>query len=252
MKNTTLNLLRITLLSLLVSSCVSSKKMVYFQAPSGESAITEDILNYEPKIQPGDLLTIHVSGIDPLAAATFNIYESAGISAPKMLPYLVNKEGTIHFPVLGTIATKGLTTLELTTYLEDNLEEYLVKPIVNIRLINFKISVMGDVKAPGAFTIPNERITIVEALVLAGDLTIQGKRKNVLLIREVDGKRTFVTIDLRNRELFNSPYYYLAQNDVIYVEPNKTKINSSAVGSNTSVIISLVSILITLLALLIR
>tara|TARA_R110001583_G_scaffold69696_8_gene197583 strand:+ start:10107 stop:10865 length:759 start_codon:yes stop_codon:yes gene_type:complete len=252
MKNTTLNLLRITLLSLLVSSCVSSKKMVYFQAPPEEFGIKEELLNYEPKIQPDDLLTIHVSGIDPLAAATFNIYESYEYSTPTLLPYLVNKEGTIHFPVLGTIVAKGLTTIELTNYLETNLKEYLVKPIVNIRLINFKISVMGDVKSPGAYTIPNERITIVEALVLAGDLTIQGQRKNVLLIREVDGKRTFVTIDLRDRALFNSPYYYLAQNDVIYVEPNKTKINSSAVGSNTSVVISSVSILITLLALLIR
>lgn len=252
MKNATLNLLIITLLTLLVSSCVSTKKMVYFQAPPEEFGLSEEILSYEPKIQPGDLLTIHVSGIDPLAAATFNIYESTGTANLKLLPYLVNKEGTIHFPVIGTIAAKGLTTLELTKYLETHLKEYLVKPIVNIRLINFKISVMGDVKSPGAYTIANERITIVEALVLAGDLTIQGKRKNVLLIREVDGKRTFISMDLRNRDLFKSPYYYLMQNDVIYVEPNKAKINSSAVGSSTGIILSSISTLISLIAILTR
>ena len=155
-------------------------------------------------------------------------------------------------PVLGTIVVKGLTTLELTDYLETNLKAYLVAPIVNIQLINFKISVMGDVKSPGAYTVPNERITILEALVLAGDLTIQGKRKNVLLIREIDGKKIFITLDLTNRKLFKSPYYYLAQNDVIYVEPNKARLNSSAVGSNTGVILSSVSILITLLSILTR
>ena len=225
------------LLGLLLASCTSPKKMVYFQGTVQEE-VQDVLLDYEPKIQPGDLITIHVSGIDPTAAATFNIYETTGFGTPKKVPYLVNKEGTIHFPVLGAVMAKGLTTLALTSYLETHLAEFLVKPIVNIRLVNFKISVMGDVKAPGAYTIPNERITIVEALVLAGDLTIQGKRKNVLLIREIDGKRTFIPIDLTNRALFNSPYYYLVQNDVVYVEPNKAKINSSVVGGNTSIIFS--------------
>ena len=198
------------------------------------------------------MLPINVWGLDPLAAATFNLFESNGVGNPKPLPYLVSTEESINFPVLGMVSTKGLTTLELTKYLETHLKEYLVKPIVNIRLINFKVTVMGDVKSPGAYTIPNERITIVEALGLAGDLTIQGKRNNVLLIREIDGKRTFVTIDLTNKNLFSSPYYYLAQNDVIYVEPNKAKINSSAVGANAGIILSSISTLISLIAILTR
>jgi polysaccharide export outer membrane protein len=251
MKKNRFTLLKSLVFLVLLTACTSPKKMVYFQSTVPEE-VQDVLLDYDPKIQPGDLVTIHVSGIDPIAAATFNIYETTGVGTPKKVPYLVNKEGTINFPVLGAVMAKGLTTLELTTYLEANLEEFLVKPIVNIRFINFKISVMGDVKSPGAYTIPNERITIVEALVLAGDLTIQGKRKNVLLIREIDGKRTFITMDLTNRELFKSPYYYLAQNDVVYVQPNKAKINSSAVGSNAGIIISSISTLISIIAILTR
>ena len=126
------------------------------------------------------------------------------------------------------------------------------KPIVNIRLTNFKVTVLGEVTKPGTYPVANERISIIEAIGLAGDLTIQGKRTTVTLVREVQGERKFVTIDLTNKKLFNSPYYYLAQNDVIYVEPNKTKVNSSAVGSNAGLILSSISTLISLIAILTR
>jgi polysaccharide export outer membrane protein len=146
----------------------------------------------------------------------------------------------------------GLSTKSLATDLTKTLTAYLKSPIVNIRLTNFKVTVLGEVKVPGSYTIPNERISIIEAIGLAGDLTIQGRRSTVLLIREQEGERKFVSIDLTNKKIFNSPYFYLAQNDVIYIEPNKTKVNSSAVGSNTGVILSSVSILITLITLLTR
>ena len=136
--------------------------------------------------------------------------------------------------------------------LSEKLGSYITKPIVNIRLTNFKITVLGEVKTPGTYPVANERISIIEAIGLAGDLTIQGKRTTVMLVREVQGERKFVTIDLTNKQLFNSPYYYLAQNDVIYVEPNKTKINSSAVGSNAGLILSSISTLISLIAILTR
>ena len=246
------NLIFGMLLGLLLASCASSKKLVYLQ-DTATNEEQEELLNYEPTLQPDDLISIHVSGLDALASATFNIYESpVNIGNPRLLPYLVNKEGNIHFPVLGTVLVNGLTTLQLTHHLEEKIKEYLVNPIINIRLLNFKISVMGDVKVPGAYTIPNERITILEALALAGDLTIQGKRKDILLIREVAGKRTVITLDLTDRNLFNSPYYYLAQNDVIYVAPNKAKVNSSAVGSSFGIILSSVSTLISLIAILTR
>lgn len=236
---------------LLFSSCVSSKKMVYFQ-DTENSQLKETIVNFEPKIQAGDLISINVSALEAEAALPFNLYETASVTNPKPLTYLVDSDGEINFPVVGSLKVAGFTTKELTRNVTSKLTEYLVKPIVNIRLVNFKVTVMGEVKSPGTYTIPNERITIIEALGLAGDLNIQGKRSTVMLIREQEGKRTFVTMDLTNKKLFNSPYYYLAQNDVLYVEPNKTKINSSVVGSNTSVIISTVSILITLLAILTR
>jgi polysaccharide export outer membrane protein len=238
------------LVTLVLTSCVSKGKIVYFQ-DNETVQVNELILNFEPKIQAGDLLSINVSAIEAEAALTFNLYETTGTANAKPLNYLVDSDGEINFPVVGPIKVAGLTTKQVTQNLTNTLGDYLVNPIVNIRLINFKVTVMGEVKSPGTYTISNERITIVEALGLAGDLGIQGKRNTVLLIREREGKRSFITMDLTNKKLFNSPYYYLAQNDVIYVEPNKTKINSS-VGSNTSVIISSVSILITLLAILTR
>ena len=242
------------LVGLLVSlsvGCASSKKVTYFQDEEGRN-INETLLNYEPTIQKGDILSINVTAIESEAAVPFNIYESQGTINKVPLPYIVNADGKINFPVIGNILVSQITTKQLTNKLTELLLPYLKNPIVNIRLTNFKITVLGEVKSPGSYPVLNERISIIEALGLAGDLTIYGKRKSVTLIREQDGKRTFNSIDLTNKELFNSPYYYLAQNDVIYVEPNKTKVNSSAVGPNTSVIISSLSILITLIAIFVR
>ena len=251
MKNNYYNYVWLLCIVLTLSSCVSAKKMVYFQNTEGMQ-LKETLLNFEPKIQAGDVLSINVSALEAEAAATFNLYETASTNNPRALTYLVNNAGEINFPVIGKIRVKDVTTTELTEKLTVIISEYIVKPIINIRLTNFKITVMGEVKAPGTYPVSNERITIIEALGLAGDLNIQGKRDTVLLIREQEGKRTFITVDLTTKKLFNSPYYYLAQNDVLYVAPNKTKINSSAVGSNAGVIISSISMLISLIAILIR
>lgn len=255
LKKTLYNQFQILCLATLFVACISPKKMVYFQDVEGVET-NETIVNYEPKIQVDDLLIINVSAIDGEAAIPFNLYETpivvGVVSNPIPFKYLVNADGEINFPVLGTIKVKGLSTKKLTAYLTKTLAGYLKSPIVNVRLTNFKVTVLGEVKSPGSYTIPNERISIIEAIGLAGDLTIQGLRSTVLLIREQEGERKFVTIDLTNKELFNSPYFYLAQNDVIYIEPNKTKLNSSVIGSNTGVILSSVSILITLLTLLTR
>jgi len=245
----------LTIFSLIFTSCVSNKKMLYFQDVEGVETPTV-LENYEPKIQKGDLLNINVSAIDAEAALPFNLYETPVVgtytSNLKPLYYLVNTDGDIQFPVLGTLKVAGFTSKELTKHLNEQLASYINKPIVNIRLTNFKITVLGEVTKPGTYPVANERISIIEAIGLAGDLTIQGKRTTVTLVREVQGERKFVTIDLTNKKLFNSPYYYLAQNDVIYVEPNKTKINSSAVGSNAGLILSSISTLISLMAILTR
>jgi polysaccharide export outer membrane protein len=237
------------------TSCVSNKKMLYFQDVEGQE-VASKLLNFEPKIQQGDLLNVNVAAIDAEAALPFNLYETPVVgtytSNLNPLEYLVDTDGNINFPVLGILKVEGLSTKEFSKSLTEKLANYIKAPIVNVRLTNFKITVLGEVLRPGSFDIPNERVTILEAIGLAGDLTIQGKRNTVSLIREVQGERTFVTIDLTNKKLFDSPYYYLAQNDVIYVEPNKTKVNSSAVGSNAGLILSSISTLISLVAILTR
>jgi polysaccharide export outer membrane protein len=243
------------LVMLLFTSCGSTKKMVYFQ-DTETVQLNETVVNFEPKIQVGDVLSINVSTIEAEAAIPFNLYETPiignGVSNAIPLTYLVNAAGEIYFPVIGKLNVEGFTTMEINDKLTTAIEAYIKQPIINIRLTNFRVTIMGEVKNPGTYAVPNERISILEAIGLAGDLTIQGKRKNVTLIREQNEQRQFVNIDLTNKQLFSSPYFYLAQNDVIYVEPNKTRVNASAVGPNTGVIVSSVSILITLLALLIR
>jgi polysaccharide export outer membrane protein len=248
---------KIMILVVLISatSCVSNKKMLYFQDVEGQDSALK-LLNFEPKIQQGDLLNVNVAAIDAEAALPFNLYETPVVgtytSSLKPLAYLVDTDGNINFPVLGSLKVEGLSTKEFTKSLTEKLANYIKTPIVNVRITNFKITVLGEVKTPGSYSVVNERITILEAIGLAGDLTIQGKRNTVSLVREVQGERTFVTIDLTNKKLFDSPYYYLAQNDVIYVEPNKTKVNSSAVGSNAGLILSSISTLISLVAILTR
>jgi polysaccharide export outer membrane protein len=236
---------------LFLGSCASSKKINYFQ--NNDDSISKELLvNFEPPLQLGDILTINVSAIEQEAAMPFNLFESQNIANQIPLPYIIDAEGEINFPVIGKIKAAQLTTKQLTKYLTTALSPFLKKPIVNIRITNFKVTILGDVKNPGSYPVLNERISIIEALGLAGDLTIYGDRENITLIREQNGKRTFKNIDLTNKKLFNSPYFYLSQNDALYIASNKTKVNSSSVGPNTSVILSSVSILTTLIAILVR
>ena len=235
---------------LLIVGCASSKKINYFQDEDGKK-IDENIDNYQPTIQFGDILTINVASAEqPEAAAPYNLMEAQTGNMARPLPYIVNADGEINFPGVGKFKVVQLTLKELTTQLHDKLLIYLNNPIVNIRLLNFGVSVFGEVRNPGSYSVPSERINILEAIALAGDLTIYGKRKSITLIREQDGKRTSVSMDLTDKDLFKSPYYYLAQNDIIYVEANKTRVNSSAVGPNTAIIVSSISILISLVAIL--
>ena len=246
---------QIVSVALLITSCASRKKAVYFQDEEGQ-VIKDSIINFEPQIQVGDLIAINVSAIDAEAALPFNLFETPVLANSLLnampITYLVNPDGIIQFPVIGDLEVGGLTTKELNTKLSKILESYIKNPIVNIRLKNFKVTVLGEVLRPGSYPVGNERISIIEAIGMAGDLTIYGERKNVILIREKNGKRVTINIDLTNKQLFNSPYFYLSQNDVIYVSPNKTKINSSAVGPNTSVVISSISIIISAIAIFLR
>ncbi len=245
-------ILKIGILFLVLStlSCVSKKDMIYFQS---ENAIENEMLkNYAPKIQIDDLLNIYISALEPESVQDFNMFLGGGqISASKPISYLVDVNGQISFPTLGLIKVEGMTTFELKGYLIGKLEPYIKNPIITIRLENFRITVLGEVKSPGSFRIAGERVSISEAIGMAGDLTIQGKRKNVLLIRNNNGTFEKVRLDLTDESLFQSPYYYLAQNDVLYVEPNKAKINSSALGT-TSSIISLTAAILSIVLIITR
>ena len=212
-----------------LSSCVSKEKMIYLQneAKSGE------VLSYEPVLQPDDVLLIVVSSENPEVAAPYNLKSVSVQSSSetevvnqRLLSYLVNKEGEIMFPLLGAIKVGGLTIREATDKIKLVLKDHVKDAVVSIRILNFKISVLGEVQKPGTFSINSERITILEALSMAGDLTIYGKRQNILLIREKEGVKTMERIDLTKPDFLNSSSYYLSQNDVVYVEQNKTRINS--------------------------
>lgn len=240
---------------IMLTSCGSKKNLVYFQdEPIG------DVISAQPKqlvYKPDDILTINVSALDPETVKPFNLTLVSGgnladiTSAQGGLQqqtYLIDYDGNIEFPVLGTLKVAGLTRTELTDMLTQKIAEYAKDPIVNVRLANFTFTILGEVQNPGTFTVQDERITVIEALGLASDLTIYGERKNVLLIREVDGKKKFAKIDLTSINTVNSPVYYLQQNDVIYVEPNNARVRASSFNQNNAVLISAIGTLTTILA----
>jgi polysaccharide export outer membrane protein len=245
------------LMVLFFFSCKPAKELVYYQNIDG-LASTDKANSYEIKIQPDDLLMIIVSADDPESALPFNLTTISVPSSNSMMTsrgqetmqsYLVDASGTIDFPVLGKLKVGGLTRTELMQLLEDKISNYIKNPIINIRLMNFKVSVQGEVSLPGTFSVNSDRVTLIEAISMAKDLTIYGKRDNILIIREVNGVKSYNRVDITKANFINSPFYYLAQNDVVYVEPNKVRINGAAVGSNTGVIISVTSLLITLITL---
>lgn len=213
LKNSTLLLLIAGLLAFF--SCNSYRRIPYFQDVNREKRAIEDINNFSPlTIQPSDILSVTVSSLNPLA---YN--DSAG----RELGYLVNQDGEVSLPLIGKVQVAGLTTSVVEDQIQEKLTAYLTQPSVNVRVLNFKVAILGDVSRPDVYQVPSERITITEALSMAGDLNITARRNDLLLIREVNGKREYVPLDLTSSDIFHSPYYYLKNNDVIYVQPDKTK-----------------------------
>lgn len=218
-------------------ACTNTKEAKYFSSTSS----TEFVKNHEalqPVIQKNDLLSISVSSLNPSASEIFNVHNTynntvrgasaSDIVAP-VIGYLVDQDGYIQFPLLGNIKAAGVTKKALKEGIEKELlrRKLLLEPIVDIRYLNYKVSVLGEVANPSVLTVPNEKLTILEALGLAGDITINAKRNNVLLIREEEGKTKLIRLDLTTDEIFTSPYYYLKSNDIVYVEPNNAKIASA-------------------------
>lgn len=231
----------------LMASCSTYKKVPYFQDLSRSQIITEDINNLSAvTIQPEDQLSISVTSLNQDAANVFtNNLQSAGTnSSSPVYGYVVNKNGEINLPLVGTMKVTGLTPTQLSATLQQQLLTYLSKPNVYVRIVNFKVAVMGDVMHPNVYNSPGERLTITEALTLAGDLNITAKRDDILLVREIDGKRVFVPIDITSKKLFESPYFYLKPNDLIYVQPGKLKLATVDTGyRNASLIISALSLI---------
>lgn len=243
----------------LTTSCTSYKNVPYLQNSKELVKINQTPALYDARVQPKDLLTIVVTSKNAAASAPYNllmpnIYEehSSLATQPSLQTYLVNNDGNIEFPVLGTLHVGGLTQTEIEKMILDKIKHNFTEtPIVTVRFANFKISVLGEVTAPGTYTIKNEKVNIFEALSLAKDMTIYGKRDNVKLIREdATGKKEIHELNLNDVSIINSPYYYLQQNDVLYVTPNKAKAKNSDIGSSTTLWFSATSIMISLTSLL--
>ncbi len=244
------------------ASCKTSKKIIYLQdVDDGSSEKIE--INSGIVIQPKDVLSIVVSCKNPELAVAFNLplltYQAGSETMSYMqqlLGYTVDEEGNIDFPILGKLKVSGLNRLQLSEMIKQKLiKENMIKdPVVTTNFMNFRISVLGEVHAPGIYKIENDKITILEAIGLAKDLTIYGKRSNILVQREINGIITFHRVDLRSEEIYNSPVYYLQQNDVIYVEPNRTMAARSRINENKSlgVWISLASLLTSMAVLIFK
>lgn len=243
---------------LLISGCAEKRNLVYFSDVQQNDAFQMAITNsHEPKIQPGDILAITVNTLDPASNAMFNtgaVVQGTNISAASASAtnlgkegYLVGTDGTLNFPVIGKTTFAGLTLTQAHNQLTEELSKYVKEPIVNLRYLNFKITVIGEVNRPSTFAVDNDKVNVLEALGLAGDMTAYGKRENVLVIRESDGKRHMARLDLNSSTAFSSPYFHLQQNDIIYVEPDTMKEKQISRNPNTIPIILGVTSLVTLI-----
>ncbi|WP_224483100.1 polysaccharide biosynthesis/export family protein [Robertkochia aurantiaca] len=225
------------------SSCASREDVAYFQNAREFETVVET-RSFEPRFKVDDVVSIYISTFDMEAAKPFNLTKGEGVNYQEV-EYVINEEGFIDFPVIGKLKLLGLTSEEAKALLIEELDGYLKDPVINIRIKNFRVTVLGHVQKPGTYSITSERITLLEALGLAGDLEIKARRDNVLVIRDFDGVKTYTRVDLTTKEFVNSPVYYLTQNDVVYVEPNNSAIRTSTLDTRATIIVSLLSLVVT-------
>jgi polysaccharide export outer membrane protein len=240
-----------------LNSCASRQDIAYFQDEKIGN-FTQPKLFYDLIYQPNDMLTIDVTALDPETVKPFNLasvpYSTSLTDSRtnmRMQTYIVDKNGNINFPVLGEVKIGGLSRQEATDLLESKISKYVKDPLVNIRITNFTITVIGEVNNPGTFIIQDEKVTLAEALGLAGDLSIYGKRNNILLVREIEGVKKFSIIDLTSVRSLSASTFGLKQNDLIYVEPNSSRVRYSTYNQNNSVLISAIGTLTSVVALII-
>ena len=252
----------LSVVTMIMASCGSVKNVAYFQNSDYIDPSRSAFL-YDAHIMPKDILTITVNTVNPEAAAPFNLIMRPSLTSAtsnlsttggSLQTYLVDNNGSIEFPVLGTLKVGGLTKSQCEKMIHDKIMPYLnasENPVVTVRMSNYKISVLGEVNRPGMFVVSNEKINILEALAQAGDLTIYGIRDKVKLIREdAAGMKEIHVLNLNDADIISSPYYYLQQNDIVYVEPNKVKARNSSIGQSTSLWLTSTSILVSLASLL--
>lgn len=236
----------------LFAGCMSTKKVAYFQNKDSVNVVLSRQL-YDAKIMPKDILQIQVFTTNPEAAAPFNLIQtetsSQSVSQNSVSSYLVDNNGDIVFPVIGRIHLGGMTKNEAEAYIKGLIKPYLSEsenPVIHVRMVNYKYAVIGEVNSPGMFTTMNEKINIIEALAQAGDLTLYGERDKIFLLREnSDGQKEYHRLNLNDANIISSPYYYLQQNDIVYVEPNKAKAKSAYFTTATSMWFTLTSMLMS-------
>lgn len=237
----------------LVISCSTKKDVIYFQnAKNSETIVDTNTFNARLKI--GDIVNVYISTPDLDVTKPYNLIESTGASNGRLVDYLIDSDGNIDYPVLGKIKLEGLTVEEAKLLFKKKFAdgELLKDPVIIVRINNYRISIFGHVNRPGVYPVTGERISILEALAAAGDLAITGKRDNVLVIRDFNGAKTYTRIDLTSKEVFNSPVYYLTQNDVIYVEPNSFGVSRASGDARIGLFASLLGLGITIAVLFTR
>jgi polysaccharide export outer membrane protein len=238
----------------LLTSCVSNRNIAYFQDLSGinDSVLDSTAKFIEPRILPDDILSISIITADPQTSALVNqssslqvVGAASNLGRQEIDGFLVDNKGEIELAVVGKIKVAGLTTSEARELLRERVSKDFKDPKISVRFANFKISVLGEVNKPAAYSLPNEKVSVLDVLSLAGDLTIYGKRENVLVIRDVDGRKEMGRLNLNSVELFSSPFFYLRQNDVIYVEQSKSRISTlnAPVRTNISIALSAISVI---------
>lgn len=242
--------------ALLLSSCASKKDILYFQDAANYSSVP--LVRTSALIQSNDILSITVGALVAETALPYNVQSGANttpnIETMKLQGYLVSAEGTVVFPILGSIAVQGKTTSQVEQDFKKILEigGHLVNPTVSIRILNAKVTVLGEVNHPGTFTFTEQYISLPQALGYAGDLTINGKRNDILLIRESEGVRTITHLDLTTANWLNNPDYAIRPNDVLVIHPNNPKIKTAGYIGNTSVVLTIASLILSSIVLLTR
>lgn len=230
----------------MIFSCASKKEILYLQ--DVDENANKDILYSNAKIQPNDVLRINISALNPESAIPYNVTprnsNAGSVQLLQLDGYLVSENLTINFPILGVLSVENKTTQEFAAYLKDLLESnnHLKNPAVDVRLVNAKVTILGEVNSPGTYNFTEQNITLLQALGYAGDLTINGKREDILVMREEDGVRQITHIDLTTSEWLNGPYNFVKPNDVIVVNPNNPKVKSSGFVGNVGTLISVISI----------